>query len=144
MGITYSTKKIDIEEYFSASTAFLICVFSMVADVDVEIIAANQKKLYEKELLSYKELVISLLVVFVVATVGNAVVEVTFTSPDNELTEEDKVVLLTIASLLLNFISFSFSFSFSNAITKLDEITRNNKGIDIHLSIILNDISTLF
>lgn len=45
MEITYSTKKIDIEEYFSASTAFLICEFSMVADVvDVVIIAANWLK----------------------------------------------------------------------------------------------------
>lgn len=41
MGITYSTKKIDIEEYFSASTAFLICVFSIVAADVVVVIAAN-------------------------------------------------------------------------------------------------------
>lgn len=79
---------------------------------------------------------ISLQVVFIVARVGNAVVEVTFPSVEL-ITEEDKVVLLTIASLSLNFISFSFS----NAITNVDEITRNNKGTDIT---ILNDISTLF
>lgn len=82
---------------------------------------------------------ISLQVVFIVARVGNAVVEVTFPSVEL-ITEEDKVVLLTIASLSLNFISFSFS----NAITNVDEITRNNKGTDINLITILNDISTLF
>lgn len=44
--ITYSTKKIDIDEYFSASTAFLICVFSIADDVDVEIATVMQTHRY--------------------------------------------------------------------------------------------------